>query len=214
MLPDEGPPPVLPNEPSPSPSPSPTPLAAPTAAHAVVQQGGGDQRESSGEGELPSGSATAAPAAAQAAVQSTASTSRHALRGVAAAQQQRQPTPAATPGSAAPKPRPTPREQPLARPPWEVAHILWQVSNTPHATQMHVPHASVDRLRGPHRPRGPKGVRQAQHRCVESQAWPYGPPAAWLATPSPYHTPSKSASAPSLSLRPSSVNTSRLYVGS
>ena len=163
------------------------------------------------EGELPSGSATAAPAAAQAAVQSTASTSGHALRGVAAAQQQRQPTPAATPGSAAPRPRPTQGEQPLARPPWEVAHILWQVSNTPHATQMHVPHASVDRLRGPHRPRGPKGVRQAQYRCVESQAWPYGPPAAWLATPSPYHTPSKSASAPSLSLRPSSVNTSRLY---
>ena len=200
LLPDEAPPPVLPSEPGTSTiTTSSTPVAAPTAAHAVVQQGGDNQRKSCDE--LPSSSAMAPPAAAQAIVQSTASISRHALRRVAAAQQQQQPAPAATqlPGSAASKARLTQLEQQLVRPPWQVANILWQVSTTPHATQMHVPHASVDRLRGPHRPRGPKGARQTQYRCVESQAWPNGPPAAWLATP----PPSKSASAPNFSLLPS-----------
>jgi hypothetical protein len=208
LLPDEAPPPVLPNEPSTititstststststgtSTGTSTTPLAAPTAAPAVVQHGADDQWKSCSE--LPSSSATAAPAAAQAVVQPTASISRHALRRVAATQ---------LPGAAASKARPAQQREPqLVRPPWQVADILWQVSTTPHATQMHVPHASVDRLRGPHRPRGPKGARQMQYRCVETQAWPNGLPAAWLTTP-PRTGPSKSASAPSFRLLPS-----------
>ena len=50
------------------------------------------------------------------------------------------------------------------------AAALWQVSTTPPVSNMQVPEAAVNRLRGPHRPRGARLKRGAHPQAMSTSA--------------------------------------------